>query len=73
MGGDFVLDLLLRDIFDKTSGFLRVATSNLSISSLSLQILLSFHLSVPSSEDIKTMCTLILQPETPPKITFSKL
>uniref|UniRef100_A0A3B5MRH0 Cytochrome P450C11 n=1 Tax=Xiphophorus couchianus TaxID=32473 RepID=A0A3B5MRH0_9TELE len=40
---------------------------------LSVQILLNFHLSVPSSEDIKTNLTLILQPETPPRITFTKL
>nr|BAR45420.1 11b-hydroxylase [Parajulis poecilepterus] len=38
-----------------------------------MHILLSFHLSVSSSEDIKTTCTLILQPETPPRITFRKL
>ncbi|XP_044063931.1 cytochrome P450 11B, mitochondrial isoform X2 [Siniperca chuatsi] len=40
---------------------------------LLMHILLSFHLSVSSSEDIKTTCTLILQPETPPRITFRKL
>ncbi|XP_030605986.1 cytochrome P450 11C1 isoform X2 [Archocentrus centrarchus] len=36
-------------------------------------ILLSFHLSVPSSEDLQTTVTLILQPKTPPRIIFSKL
>uniref|UniRef100_A0A8D3AWV9 steroid 11beta-monooxygenase n=1 Tax=Scophthalmus maximus TaxID=52904 RepID=A0A8D3AWV9_SCOMX len=38
-----------------------------------MHILLSFHIGVTSTEDIKTTYTLILQPETPPRITFSKL
>uniref|UniRef100_A0A3Q1ESP8 steroid 11beta-monooxygenase n=1 Tax=Acanthochromis polyacanthus TaxID=80966 RepID=A0A3Q1ESP8_9TELE len=38
-----------------------------------MHMLLSFHLSVSSSEDLKTTATLILQPETPPRITFSRL
>ncbi|XP_059196044.1 cytochrome P450 11B, mitochondrial [Centropristis striata] len=49
----------------------RIAENEMQL--LLMHILLSFHLSVPSSEDIKTKVTLILQPETPPKITFSKL
>ncbi|XP_054637018.1 cytochrome P450 11B, mitochondrial isoform X2 [Dunckerocampus dactyliophorus] len=38
-----------------------------------MHILLNFHLSVSSSQDINTKVTLILQPETPPRITFRKL
>uniref|UniRef100_UPI003AAC870A cytochrome P450 11C1 n=1 Tax=Centroberyx gerrardi TaxID=166262 RepID=UPI003AAC870A len=38
-----------------------------------MHILLTFRLSVSSSEDISTTYTLILQPETPPRITFSTL
>uniref|UniRef100_A0AAQ5ZJM6 steroid 11beta-monooxygenase n=1 Tax=Amphiprion ocellaris TaxID=80972 RepID=A0AAQ5ZJM6_AMPOC len=38
-----------------------------------MHMLLSFHLSISSSEDLKTTVTLILQPETPPRITFSRL
>ncbi|KAG7476140.1 cytochrome P450 11B, mitochondrial-like [Solea senegalensis] len=38
-----------------------------------MHILLNFHISVSSSEDIKTTYTLILLPEKPPRITFSKL
>ncbi|XP_067093441.1 cytochrome P450 11C1 [Osmerus mordax] len=38
-----------------------------------MHILLNFRLSVSSSEDIKTKYTLILQPETTPRITFSTL
>ncbi|XP_045900247.1 cytochrome P450 11B, mitochondrial isoform X1 [Micropterus dolomieu] len=49
----------------------RIAENEMQL--LLMHILLSFHLSVSSSEDIKTTCTLILQPETPPRITFSKL
>ncbi|XP_070822096.1 cytochrome P450 11C1 [Chaetodon trifascialis] len=49
----------------------RIAENEMQL--LLMHILLSFHLSVSSSEDIRTMCTLILQPETPPRITFSKL
>ncbi|XP_074509616.1 cytochrome P450 11C1 [Sebastes fasciatus] len=49
----------------------RIAENEMQL--LLMHILLSFHLSVSSSEDIKTICTLILQPETPPRITFSKL
>ncbi|XP_041798102.1 cytochrome P450 11B, mitochondrial [Chelmon rostratus] len=49
----------------------RIAENEMQL--LLMHLLLSFHLSVSSSEDIRTMCTLILQPETPPRITFSKL
>ncbi|XP_074539017.1 cytochrome P450 11C1 [Halichoeres trimaculatus] len=49
----------------------RIAENEMQL--LLMHILLSFHLSVSSSEDIKTTCTLILQPETPPRITFRKL
>nr|QLC36664.1 cytochrome P450 11C1v1 [Kryptolebias hermaphroditus] len=49
----------------------RIAENEMQL--LLMNILLNFHLSVPSSEDLKTTVTLILQPETPPKITFSKL
>ncbi|KAM9353475.1 cytochrome P450 11C1 [Symphorus nematophorus] len=49
----------------------RIAENEMQL--LLMHILLSFHLSVPSSEDIRTTCTLILQPETPPRITFRKL
>ena len=41
--------------------------------SVSSQILLNFHLSVASTDDLETSYTLILQPERPPKITFSTL
>ncbi|KAM4581372.1 cytochrome P450 11C1 [Odontesthes bonariensis] len=49
----------------------RIAENEMQL--LLMHILLSFHLSVPSSEDLKTTVTLILQPETQPRITFSKL
>ncbi|XP_068592270.1 cytochrome P450 11C1 [Cebidichthys violaceus] len=49
----------------------RIAENEMQL--LLMHILLSFHLGVSSSEDLKTTCTLILQPETPPRITFSKL
>ncbi|XP_068179500.1 cytochrome P450 11C1 [Antennarius striatus] len=49
----------------------RIAENEMQL--LLLHILLSFHLKVSSSEDIRTKCSLILQPETPPKITFSQL
>ncbi|XP_037532832.1 cytochrome P450 11B, mitochondrial [Nematolebias whitei] len=49
----------------------RIAENEMQL--LLMHILLNFHLSVPSSEDLKTTVTLILQPETPPKISFSKL
>ncbi|XP_036930304.1 cytochrome P450 11B, mitochondrial isoform X1 [Acanthopagrus latus] len=49
----------------------RIAENELQL--LLMHVLLSFHLSVSSTEDISTTCTLILQPETPPRITFSKL
>ncbi|GAA6220608.1 cytochrome P450 11B, mitochondrial [Lates japonicus] len=49
----------------------RIAENEMQL--LLMHILLSFHISVSSSEDIKTTYTLILQPETPPRITFSKL
>nr|XP_061814193.1 cytochrome P450 11B, mitochondrial-like isoform X2 [Nerophis lumbriciformis] len=38
-----------------------------------MHILLNFHLSVSSSQDLDTKVTLILQPETPPRITFRKI
>ncbi|XP_053743656.1 cytochrome P450 11B, mitochondrial [Synchiropus splendidus] len=38
-----------------------------------MHVLLNFRLGVTSSEDIRTIYTLILQPETPPRITFSSL
>ncbi|XP_035019223.1 cytochrome P450 11B, mitochondrial [Hippoglossus stenolepis] len=49
----------------------RIAENEMQL--LIMHILLSFHIGVSSSEDIKTTYTLILQPETPPRITFSKL
>ncbi|XP_068995381.1 cytochrome P450 11C1 [Embiotoca jacksoni] len=49
----------------------RIAENEMQL--LLMHILLRFHLSVSSSEDLKTTVTLILQPETPPRITFSKL
>ncbi|KAK5599884.1 hypothetical protein CRENBAI_014483 [Crenichthys baileyi] len=49
----------------------RIAENEMQL--LLMHILLNFQLSVPSSEDIKTNVTLILQPETPPRITFTKL
>uniref|UniRef100_A0A668UTR0 steroid 11beta-monooxygenase n=1 Tax=Oreochromis aureus TaxID=47969 RepID=A0A668UTR0_OREAU len=49
----------------------RIAENEMQL--LLMHILLSFHLSVPSSEDLNTTVTFILQPETPPRITFSKL
>ncbi|XP_054903469.1 cytochrome P450 11B, mitochondrial [Poeciliopsis prolifica] len=49
----------------------RIAENEMQL--LLMHILLNFHLSVPSTEDIKTNLTLILQPETPPRITFTKL
>uniref|UniRef100_A0A665V3U6 steroid 11beta-monooxygenase n=1 Tax=Echeneis naucrates TaxID=173247 RepID=A0A665V3U6_ECHNA len=49
----------------------RIAENEMQL--LLMHILLNFNISVLSTEDIKTTHTLILQPETPPKITFSKL
>uniref|UniRef100_A0A3Q3MZ02 steroid 11beta-monooxygenase n=2 Tax=Mastacembelus armatus TaxID=205130 RepID=A0A3Q3MZ02_9TELE len=49
----------------------RIAENEMQL--LLMHILLSFRLSVPSSEDLKTTYTFILQPETPPQITFCKL
>nr|XP_015806063.2 cytochrome P450 11B, mitochondrial [Nothobranchius furzeri] len=49
----------------------RIAENEMQL--LLMHILLNFRLSVPSSDDLKTNLTLILQPETPPKITFSQL
>ncbi|KAM3873205.1 cytochrome P450 11C1 [Diretmus argenteus] len=49
----------------------RIAENEMQL--LLMHILLSFRLSVSSSEDINTTYTLILQPETPPRITFSNL
>ncbi|KAM4600936.1 cytochrome P450 11C1 [Polymixia lowei] len=49
----------------------RIAENEMQL--LLMHILLSFRLSVSSSEDINTTYTLILQPETPPRITFNKL
>ncbi|KAM8868909.1 LOW QUALITY PROTEIN: cytochrome P450 11C1 [Spinachia spinachia] len=49
----------------------RIAENEMQL--LLMHILRSFHLSVLSSEDLETTCTLILQPETPPRITFKTL
>ncbi|XP_076010750.1 cytochrome P450 11C1 [Genypterus blacodes] len=49
----------------------RIAETEMQL--LLMHILLSFRLSVSSSEDISTTYTLILLPETPPRITFMKL
>ncbi|KAJ8005073.1 hypothetical protein DPEC_G00142870, partial [Dallia pectoralis] len=49
----------------------RIAENEMQL--LLMHILLSFRLSVSSSEDLSTKYTLILQPETPPRITFSTL
>ncbi|XP_055766224.1 cytochrome P450 11B, mitochondrial [Salvelinus fontinalis] len=49
----------------------RIAENEMQL--LLMHILLSFRLSVSSSEELSTKYTLILQPETPPRITFSTL
>ncbi|KAM9310353.1 cytochrome P450 11C1 [Pholidichthys leucotaenia] len=49
----------------------RIAENEMQL--LLMHILLNFHLSVLSSEDPETIVTLILQPKTPPRITFTKL
>ncbi|XP_028983999.1 cytochrome P450 11B, mitochondrial [Betta splendens] len=49
----------------------RIAENEMQL--LLMHILLSFHLSVPCTDDISTTYTLILQPKTPPRITFSAL
>ncbi|XP_076827424.1 cytochrome P450 11C1 isoform X2 [Brachyhypopomus gauderio] len=49
----------------------RIAESEIQL--LLLHILRNFHLDVSSKEDINTKYTLILQPESPPKITFTTL
>ncbi|XP_028971609.1 cytochrome P450 11B, mitochondrial isoform X1 [Esox lucius] len=49
----------------------RIAENEMQL--LLMHILLSFRLSVSSSEELDTKYTLILQPETPPSITFSTL
>ncbi|XP_034029547.1 cytochrome P450 11B, mitochondrial [Thalassophryne amazonica] len=49
----------------------RIAENEMQL--LLMHILLNFQLSVPSSADLSTTYTLILQPETPPKITFTKI
>ncbi|XP_023685838.1 cytochrome P450 11C1 [Paramormyrops kingsleyae] len=49
----------------------RIAENEMQL--LLLHILLNFQLTVPSSADISTKYTLILQPETPPSITFTLL
>uniref|UniRef100_A0A673BSB6 steroid 11beta-monooxygenase n=1 Tax=Sphaeramia orbicularis TaxID=375764 RepID=A0A673BSB6_9TELE len=49
----------------------RIAENEMQL--LLMHILLSFRLSVSSTEDIDTTFTLILQPHTPPRITFTKL
>uniref|UniRef100_A0A667XX50 steroid 11beta-monooxygenase n=1 Tax=Myripristis murdjan TaxID=586833 RepID=A0A667XX50_9TELE len=49
----------------------RIAENEMQL--LLMHILLNFRLSLPSAQDISTKYTLILQPETPPRITFSKL
>ncbi|XP_077433077.1 cytochrome P450 11C1 [Vanacampus margaritifer] len=46
----------------------RIAENEIRL--LLMHILLNFHLSVSSSQDIDTKLTLILQPESPPRITF---
>ncbi|XP_056158012.1 cytochrome P450 11B, mitochondrial-like, partial [Lampris incognitus] len=49
----------------------RIAENEMQL--LLMHILLSFRLSVSSCEDIDTTYRFILQPETPPRITFSEL
>ncbi|XP_019737121.1 cytochrome P450 11C1 isoform X1 [Hippocampus comes] len=49
----------------------RIAENEIQL--LLMHILLNFHLSVSSSQDIDTKLTLILQPESPPRITFRML
>uniref|UniRef100_A0A4W4ECH4 steroid 11beta-monooxygenase n=1 Tax=Electrophorus electricus TaxID=8005 RepID=A0A4W4ECH4_ELEEL len=49
----------------------RIAESEIQL--LLLHILRNFHLEVSSKEDINTKYTLILQPESPPTITFTTL
>ncbi|XP_049587592.1 cytochrome P450 11B, mitochondrial [Syngnathus scovelli] len=49
----------------------RIAENEIRL--LLMHILLNFHLSVSSSQDIDTKLTLILQPESPPRITFRML
>ncbi|KAL0985199.1 hypothetical protein UPYG_G00154000 [Umbra pygmaea] len=49
----------------------RIAENEMQL--LLMHILLRFHLSVSSSEELSTKYTLILQPETPPRIKFSTL
>ncbi|XP_077384465.1 cytochrome P450 11C1 [Festucalex cinctus] len=46
----------------------RIAENEIQL--LLMHILLNFHLSVSSSQDLDTKLTLILQPESPPRITF---
>nr|AOE48698.1 11-beta-hydroxylase [Monopterus albus] len=49
----------------------RIAENQMQL--LLMRVLLSFHLSVQSSEDVKTTFAFLLQPETPPRITFSRI
>ncbi|XP_064153213.1 cytochrome P450 11B, mitochondrial [Anguilla rostrata] len=49
----------------------RIADNEMQL--LLFHILLNFQLSVSSTDNIKTKYTLILQPETPPRITFTLL
>ncbi|XP_057691333.1 cytochrome P450 11B, mitochondrial isoform X2 [Corythoichthys intestinalis] len=49
----------------------RIAENEIQL--LLMHILLNFHLSVSSSRDLDTKFALILQPESPPRITFRKL
>uniref|UniRef100_A0A8C7CSZ0 Cytochrome P450 11B, mitochondrial-like n=1 Tax=Oncorhynchus kisutch TaxID=8019 RepID=A0A8C7CSZ0_ONCKI len=51
----------------------RIAENEMQEEKRGMEILLSFRLSVSSSEELSTKYTLILQPETPPRITFSTL
>ncbi|XP_077455845.1 cytochrome P450 11C1 [Stigmatopora argus] len=49
----------------------RIAANEIQL--LLMHILLNFHLSVSSTQDIDTKFALILQPESPPLISFRKL
>uniref|UniRef100_A0AAY4ABF5 steroid 11beta-monooxygenase n=1 Tax=Denticeps clupeoides TaxID=299321 RepID=A0AAY4ABF5_9TELE len=49
----------------------RIAENEMQL--LLMHVLLNFRLSITSSEDLKTKYTLILQPESPPSITFTTL
>ncbi|XP_072317247.1 cytochrome P450 11C1 [Eucyclogobius newberryi] len=49
----------------------RIAENEMQL--LLMHILLNFHLTVSCSDDLETTYTLILQPRTPPRITFTQL